>query len=176
MKKALFVFAAIVMMAGFSNKVMAQTEAAASSDAFATIVAPIAIVHDGNDLQFGTLIAGSGTTTVSVLNVRTFSVPEINPGDQGVTPTAAVFSVSGSPTYTYSIAFTNATENLTFDVSNTMSAGTFIASTTTDGVGLTGTLDALGDDELTVGATLTVTAGLPSGLYAGSFEVTVAYN
>ena len=176
MKKIILSFLAIVMVVGFSNKVMAQNSDAATSPALATIVAPIAIVHDGSNLQFGTIIAGAGWVKVDVAGTRTFEDDAMNPGDQGVTPTAAVFSVSGAPTYTYSIAFTNTTEVLTFDVSNTMDAGTFIASTASDAEGLTGTLDGSGDDVLTVGATLEVTTPLSSGVYTGSFEVTVAYN
>jgi len=178
MKTKLLSLVAIFMIAIFSNNMMAQTNSAAvSSDAFATIVAPISILHDGNDLQFGTIISGIGTVEVTTGSVRSFSNTDLNPGDQGVTPTAAVFSIAGQANYTYSIAFTNATENLTEPgSSDTMSAGTFLASTLIDGAGLTGTLDGSGDDTLNVGATLTVTSGLTAGTYAGTFEVTVAYN
>lgn len=183
MKKIIFCLLTVGMIVGTSNKMNGQTTNTdvASSDAFATIVAPIEITHSGADLQFGTIISGAGTVAVSTAAVgfagRTFSVPAMNPGDQGAQPTAAVFSVKGQPNYTYSIAFTNATETLTETVSSdTMSAGTFLASTLIDGAGLIGTLDGSGDDTLNVGATLTVTAGLSAGEYSGTFEVTVAYN
>ncbi|MDP3360026.1 MAG: DUF4402 domain-containing protein [Lutibacter sp.] len=178
MKKQLLSFAAIILIAGFSTKMMAQTTNtdSATSDAFATIVSPISITHDGIDLEFGTIISGVGTVTVTTGSVRSFTVAAMNPGDQGATPTAAVFSVAGQPNYTYSIAFTNATETLTETGFDTMSAGTFVASTLSEGIGAVGTLDGSGDDTLNVGATLTVTAGLNTGLYTGSFEVTVAYN
>jgi hypothetical protein len=178
MKKQLFSMAAILLIAILSNNVMAQdtNTDSATSDAFATIVSPISITHDGNDLEFGTIISGAGTVTVTTASVRSFSVAAMNPGDQGATPTAAVFSVAGQPSYTYSIVFTNATETLIETGLDTMSAGTFVASTLSDGIGATGTLDLSGDDTLNVGATLTVIAALNTGLYTGSFEVTVAYN
>lgn len=42
--------------------------------------------------------------------------------------------------------------------------------------GLTGTLSAAGTDNFTVGGTLEVAAGQTTGLYTGTFDVTVAYN
>lgn len=179
MKKIILNLFAIGMIAGFSNSLNAQitNTASATSPAYATIVAPIGITHtNGTDLEFGTIISGAGAVTVSTAGVRTFSNADLNPGDQGESPTSGQFYVSGEADYTYSIAFTNATEDLTETASATMTAGSFLASTLIDGEGLTGTLNASGDDTIEVGATLTVTAGLPSGLYTGSFEVTVAYN
>ncbi len=174
MKKRLFNFGAILLIAGFSNNVMAQNEASASSDAFATVVAPIGIAHNGTDLEFGTMIKGIGTVTIPTSGPRTFSNSALNPGDQGVAPTPAVFTVTGEGAYTYSIAFTNPTETLTNPGSQTMIAGTFIALSA-DGEGLTGTLSS-GTDTVTVGATLTLDDDETAGIYAGSFEVTVAYN
>lgn len=176
MRKIILGFLAIVMVASFSTKVTAQTTNtdAASSDAFATIVAPIGIVNT-KALQFGTLIAGAGTVTVDVADGRTFSENAMNPGDQGATPTSAVFAVTGEKAYTYSVAFTNSTETLTGALAGTMSAGSFLASTSA-GVGLVGTLDASGNDGISVGATLTVIGDEAADVYTGSFEVTVAYN
>jgi hypothetical protein len=37
-------------------------------------------------------------------------------------------------------------------------------------------LDAAGNDTFNVGATLVVGANQPSGVYSGTFDVTVAYN
>ena len=41
---------------------------------------------------------------------------------------------------------------------------------------VTGTLSADGNDSFTVGGTLTVAAAQTAGEYAGTFNVTVAYN
>lgn len=174
MKKMIIGLFAIGMMAGLSNKLVAQTTNTdnATASAFATIVSPIEITKTV-DLQFGTIIKGVGTVTVATDNARTFSNTALNPGDQGTTPAAAVFTVSGEGAYTYSIAFTNATENLT-NGAVTMVAGSFVALSS-DGEGLTGTL-ALGADTIKVGATLTLDNDEIPGLYTGSFQVTVAYN
>lgn len=177
MKKIIISLFAIGMIAGLSNNLNAQTNTAnTTSDAFATIVAPIAISHEGlDDLQFGTVISGAGTVTISTAGVRTFTNSALNPGDQGAAPTAAVFNVSGEDGYTYSIAFTNATEILTLTAgTDTMEVNSFLASSS-DGEGLTGTLTG-GTDQIKVGATLTVAGSLGSGVYTGSFELTVAYN
>jgi hypothetical protein len=174
MKKIIISMFVIVMIAGISNKLVAQTNSDnATSSAFATIVAPIGISHSGSDLQFGTIIKGIGTVTLATTDVRTFSNAALNPGDQGVSPAAAVFTISGEGSYTYSITFTNATEILT-NGTNDMEASSFVALSS-DGEGLTGTLSA-GTDTVKVGATLTLDNDETAGEYVGSFEVTVAYN
>ncbi len=176
MKKIIFNLFAIGILAGFSNSLNAQTTntASATSPAYATIVAPIGITHSGNDLQFGSMIKGTGTVTVGTNDARTFSTAALNPGDQGAAPTAAVFTVTGEDAYTYSIAFTNASETLTNPASNTMVASDFVALSGGGGAS-TGTLTG-GTDAIKVGATLTLDNDETAGLYTGNFEVTVAYN
>lgn len=176
MKKIIIGLFTIGMIVGLSNNLVAQTTntATTSAAAYATIVSPIAITKTV-DLQFGTMIKGIGTVTVGTNDARTFSNTALNPGDQGASPTAAQFTVTGEGVYTYSIAFTNATETLTSGTdATTMTAGSFVALSS-DGEGLTGTL-AAGSDTVKVGATLTLDNDETSGLYTGSFEVTVAYN
>lgn len=177
MKKLVLSLIAVGMIVGLSNELQAQTTANASSDAFATIVAPIAISHSGTDLQFGTIISGtgSGTVMVTTAGVRTFSSPALNPGDQGATPTAAVFTVTGQANYTYDITLPASDVTLTESVSSdtmTIAHATF----TSDPAATAGNLGAGGSQAVNVGATLTVTASLSSGTYEGSFDVTVAYN
>jgi hypothetical protein len=171
MKKVLFVFAAVVMMAGFSSKVVAQdtNTDAASADAFATIVAPIDITKTG-DLQFGTIIAGVGTVTVDVASDRSFSVPAMNPGDQGETPTAAAFTVTGEGTYGFDITLPGDEDVVLTKDLESMTVTDFTSSEGASSALVVGTKD------FTVGATLNVTALLSSGEYTGSFSVTVAYN
>lgn len=84
---------------------------------------------------------------------RTFSNPSLNLGGQGVSLTVAVFTVSGEGIYTYSIAFTNATEVLS-NGESTMEVSNFVALSS-DGESLTGTLSN-GADQIQVGATLTL--------------------
>lgn len=178
MKKIIISLFVIGMMTGLSNNLVAQTTNTdnASASAYATIVAPIAIEKSA-DLQFGTMIKGTGTVTVATTGVRTFSVDAMNPGNQGVTPAAAVFSITGEASYTYSIAFSQASITITNAGSQEMEVGTFVAySLTDDATGTTGTLSGGGTDTVKVGATLTLDNDETAGEYTGSFTVTVAYN
>jgi hypothetical protein len=170
MKKTLLIFTAILMMAGLSNRVMAQTNSASDdADAFATIVAPIAITKT-IDLQFGSVIAGVGTVTVDVASVRTYSVPAMNPGDQGETPTAAAFTVTGEGGYGFDITLPDNDDVVLVKGAEDMTVTDFTSSEGSSTALVGGTKD------FTVGAKLTVETGLSSGEYTGSFEVTVAYN
>jgi hypothetical protein len=175
MKKIILL--AITVIAGFSNNVQAQSTNTdtATAAAFATIVAPIAITKT-TDLQFGTVISGAGTVVVATNDTRTIAVSALNPGDQGAAPTAAVFTLTGEASYGYSIVIDANVPLLNTGGSDTMSMGSFIADNNSGAGVSTGALSSSGADTIKVGATLTVTAGLTAGTYAGSFNVTVAYN
>jgi hypothetical protein len=175
MKKIILL--AITVIAGFSNNVQAQSTNTdvATAAAFATIVAPIAITKT-TDLQFGTVISGAGTVVVATNDTRTIAVSALNPGDQGAAPTAAVFTLTGEASYGYSIVIDANVPLLNTGGSDTMTMGSFIADNDSGSGVSTGTLSVSGADTIKVGATLTVTAGLTAGTYAGSFNVTVAYN
>jgi hypothetical protein len=59
----------------------------------------------------------------------------------------------------------------------TMSIGTLLARFNGAGAdAVTSTLSGTGTDSFTVGGTLAVAAGQVAGVYAGIFNVTVAYN
>ncbi|MHB9141405.1 MAG: DUF4402 domain-containing protein, partial [Paludibacter sp.] len=68
------IFAAIVMMAGFSTTVMAQATASANATAAATIVTPIAITKTV-DMNFGNVAVGAsaGTVILAPAGTRTTS-------------------------------------------------------------------------------------------------------
>ena len=175
MKKIILFFAAIVMVAGFSNTVVAQTTANVDNNATATIIAPIGITA-GADLAFGNIIKGAGDVTVDVNGTRTISA-SMKPGNQNGTITAGVFNVSGEAAYTYTITLpANDVVTIT-DGSDPMDVNDFNCFTATDNdAGVSGTLNGSGTDVITVGATLTVAADQATGAYTGTFNVTVAYN
>jgi len=174
MKKSILIFLAIVMVVGFSNKVMAQTTATASATATATIIAPIAISKSGTDLSFGNVIKGAGTIVVAPAGTRT-GTAALLPGDQVGIVTAAVFTVTGEGSNTYAITLPSSD----YTITNTTGSGgeTMTVNAFTSTPSGTGTL-ASGSQELRVGATLNVSDGQVSGVYtnATGFDVTVNYN
>ena len=173
MKKQILSLVAILLIAGISNNLMAQTTNThmATADARATIVAPITITWNNVNLEFGSIIAGNGWVKVAAADdARTFQVAAMNPGDQGDTPSAAQFTVGGSTTYGFDITLpADGVVTLT-NGTDTMAVNTFESSEGTTSALVAGTKD------FNVGATLVVTDAKSSGLYTGTFDVTVAYN
>lgn len=177
MKKTIFIFAAIVMVAGFSTKLLAQ--ATENTTAGAVIITPISIAET-SPLHFGVMavLAGTpGTCVLTTQGVRS-ATGGVNLSAQAPLATNAAYDVSGQASTTYAITLP-ATITVTETVGSvaTMTIGTLLARTASAGAdGLTGTLDGLGADSFTVGGTLTVAAAQLAGTYAGTFDVTVAYN
>lgn len=129
--------------------------------ATAVIVAPIAIVHDGGALDFGTIVPGTTGGTVVVTTAGVGSVT----GDVTFVPTSTnsedTFTVTGDANRDFNIV-----------AGNEVMAG---MSFTTD-VATTGSLDASGLATVSVGGTLTVAANQAAGTYNGTYDVTVSYN
>ncbi len=109
----------------------------------------------------------SGTVTVTPEGARSSSGGVTLAGPAGVSP--STFTVSGEPALAFSIVLTSSTT--LSDGGSAMTVDSFTSSPES-----TGTLDASGNREIRVGATLHVAAGQTSGSYAGSFSVMVAYN
>jgi hypothetical protein len=176
MRKLTFLFAAIVMMAGFTGKAMAQdTENTAAG---AVIIIPITIT-ESSPLHFGVMsvLSGtSGTCVLSTLGVRT-QTGGVNLSAQAPAATTAAYDVAGQVSTTYAITLPASSVVTNGTPAEDMTIDAWFAQTASSGVdGLTGTLDGSGDDTFTVGGTLNVAAAQPAGTYAGTFDVTVAYN
>jgi hypothetical protein len=163
-----------IVMTAFTVATFGQ--ASDVSAASATIVSPIAI-NNTRALEFGNIAAaaaaGSVTLSPDAATTRSF-VGVTLPAVTG-TVSSAEFEVTGTPAYTYSIAITPASVNITNGGGQTMSVGSF---TSTPTVLAGGTLDATGAQNIYVGATLTVGANQAPGTYtnASAFTVTVNYN
>jgi hypothetical protein len=174
MKKVLILFAVVVMITGYSTKVMAQ--ATENTAAAAKIVTPLSITETSS-LHFGTMaiLAGSpGTCVLSTMGIRT-QTGGVNLSVQAPTASNAAYNVSGAINTTYGITLPS-TITVTSGASN-MTINALLARTASAGVnGLTGTLSASGTDNFTIGGTLNVAAGQVTGIYTGTFDVTVAYN
>jgi hypothetical protein len=164
-----FLVSGIVMIA-FSATTFAQVSATAT--ATATIVSPIAIAKTV-DMNFGNVAASAalGTVVLTPAGGRSATGGVTLPATAG-TVTAASFTVTGTPGYTYAITLPAAALTITSG-GPSMTVDTWTSSPTP-----TGTLVA-GTSTLTVGATLHVGANQASGVYgvpAETFTVTVNYN
>jgi hypothetical protein len=172
MKKILLIFAAILLMAGFTNKVMAQATDTKSNDAKASIIGAIALTV-ANPLEFGAITPGTGGTVIIDVEggrTKTGTVGLVT----GTAPTAASYTVTGTGLATYAI--TIPTDPII--ITNTTGASETMEVTEMDCSygALTSVFAAGGTDAFTVGGTLTVLTGQVAGFYTGPFEVTVAYN
>jgi hypothetical protein len=174
MKKLVILIAAIILITGYSSKVMAQ--ATENTAAAAKIVTPISITETAS-LHFGTMAISAGTPGTCVLStqgVRT-QTGGVNLSVQAPAASNAAYSVSGAVSTTYGITLPS-TITVSQGASN-MTISSLLARTASAAAnGLTGTLSLTGTDNFTVGGTLNVAAGQATGVYTGTFDVTVAYN
>ncbi|HMK02837.1 MAG TPA: DUF4402 domain-containing protein [Ferruginibacter sp.] len=165
-------FTIAILMISLAANSFAQSTAFASTTA--VLVTPIAISKT-TDMHFGTVAASSTAGTV-VLNWANGVSPtggaSIPTG--GITPTTAVFHVTGQGTSGFSIAIPGAPITLSNGV-QTMTVSDFTCDEGASANLVAGALD------IYVGATLNVGVGQASGTYtkAGSLSglfVTVNYN
>jgi hypothetical protein len=154
----------------------AQQSASATGNASVTLLAPIQLAAV-NTLSFGEVIelsANQGTVAIAAATGQATYSSSLGTGPSPTsTPQAGSFTVTGSGNATYTVTLpSSATLTSTTNSGNTMSVGTF-----TDAVssGTLGTLPAGGTQTLLVGATLTVPASQPGGIYNGTYQVTVQY-
>ena len=174
-KNSILLVLALVMTA-FSSKIMAQ--ATENTAAGAVIITPISITETAA-LHFGVMsvLAGTpGTCVLSTLGVRT-QTGGVNLSAQTPVATNAAYNVAGQASTTYALTLP-ATITVTKAVTlETMTIGTLLARFNGAGAdAVTSTLAVGGTDSFTVGGTFTVAAAQVAGTYAGTFNVTVAYN
>ena len=165
MKKLLALF---VVVLGFSAVSFAQSTATAVSSA--TIIGPITLSKTV-DLNFGNVAVDNTLGTVLLTNagVRSKTGGVTLPAITG-TVTPAKFKVNGEGTSTYSITLPTTDQTISDGASHNMTINAFECS-----AGAVGTLVG-GTQDFTVGATLNVGASQATGVYTGSFNVTVNYN
>lgn len=186
MKKTLMIFAAVLLMAGFSNTVMAEggTSASASTSAGAVLIVPMTItqsapLHFGSITLLSTTAAGT-VTLASGANTRTFSAGVEAASVSSDPATNAAYDVTGTYNETYALVLPSGDITLT-EVGGTNAAtmivNAFTASFTAAGAtATTSTLSATGADDFTLGATLNLAIGQTGGIYSGTFPVSVDYN
>ena len=180
MKTTLKIFAAIVMIAGFSTTLMAQSNTK-NTAAGAKIVKALTLTQT-SALHFGTMTIPTAAEDLELTTgtVRIPSAPaNITLLTQIPIPANAAYTVAGSAAGAYTISLpandivkiTNGTPAVDMYVNS------FTAKTLSAGIdGFTGLLDINGADSFVVGATLKLANAQPFGVYAGTFDVTVNYN
>jgi hypothetical protein len=176
MKKHFIIFVAIVIMAGFLNKVNAQ--AIENTAAGAVIITPISITETAA-LHFGVMSVLTGTAGTCVLSTTgsRSATGGVNLSASTPTATNAAYTVAGQANTTYAITLPGSITVTKAVTLETMTIGSLLARTASAAAdGLTGTLNGSGGDSFTVGGTLSVAAAQTTGTYTGTFDVTVAYN
>jgi hypothetical protein len=172
MKNLLRIIAIAIVLTGISFSSFAQVSATAHTTAW--IVTTINLVKNV-DMEFGNLaVTGTaGTCILSPASVRTPGGGVTLPAITG-TVSAAEFTVSGAPGYTYAITLP-ASVILTrvLGGGTPMTVDAFTSTPTP-----TGQIQAGGTQTLYVGATVNVNANQMAGEYhsANDFSVTVNYN
>jgi len=170
MKTLTSIFASLLLVVAINFSVNAQTASAtASAEASARIIAPLEIFKMA-DLKFGNIAAGpsAGTVVIATDDARTKS-GGVTLVEAGNVSNAASFDIVGYPEATFTIDIPGSI--MIYSGSDEMVVDEFESS-----LGSLSTLDALGESNLKVGATLNVEPNQAPGLYTGSFDVTVAYN
>lgn len=167
--KRLSALAAVVSAFSFSS----YGQASETANASATIVIPISI-EKVSDMDFGNVAVSAsngGTVELTPAGSRSAVGGTTLPSITG-TVSAASFTVSGTPSYTYSITLPNSV-TIEDAFSNSMTVDVFTSNPSS-----TGQLSVGGSQVLNVGATLNVSAAQPAGVYTSTtpFTVTVNYN
>ena len=169
MKKFILSFVAILMIAGFSSRVVAQSDA--DCDATATLIIPISIANDVA-MDFKTVAASA--TAGTVVMAATAGAALTPTGGCTVisgTPTAGKFTVTGEGTQVFTITLPSSASTLTGSVSGDITVDTWTCSEPLTTAALVG-----GTLVFYVGGTLNIGVDEVAGTYTGSFNIIVDYN
>ena len=181
MKKTTIIIAAIIMMAGFTTKSMAQATLLHNT-AGATLLTTIGLSQTSG-LNFGTIAIGAGPGTVSINTAGNRTIESgsgITLLTSGVSaPHAGVFSVTGTAGYTYSVAMPG-----TITVSsgaNTMTIDSYVAKADAGteaayNSATAYTIPVGGVSTYYIGGLLHISSSQAQATYAGEYAVTVNYN
>jgi hypothetical protein len=171
MKKVTIILTGVILMALTSVNVMAQSSATASSDASAKIVKAITLTNE-RMLNFGTLVPTNAAGDVIITSDNTRPViTNVKYIGQESDYSSALFTVTGEQEYNFALTLPGNDEVTLSSGSNTMVVKNFTSELDETG----NEFPESGSIEFGVGATLEVQANQVSGLYEGSFNVTVAY-
>lgn len=163
------------LMGGLFSVMAADPVATAAIDV--ELMEPL-VLEKVTDMQFGRVTLDGNGEGVLVLSVdNSVSATNLITGQAGgATPAAAVFSVAGSNAANYAVLVPTTSAVLSKDGSTeTLTVQDFTVKLPTKAVGVTtGTIGS--DNSFAVGATLTIPETQTSGMYQGSFSVSISYN
>jgi hypothetical protein len=159
-----------VLLIAISGSAFAQSSASVTTTGSATIIQPITLTQ-GTGLAFGTIVrpgAGTGTVTIdATTGTRTVANGVVALAS---TTSRGVYTVNGEGGQTFSIAVP-ANFNLT---------GPSTIPVTLTPTGSTGTLSnalgTAGTASFGVGGNFSIANTTATGVYSGTYAVTVAYN
>ena len=159
--------AALSMLAGAA---FAQSSASQTTTGTSTIIQPITLTA-GTGLAFGTLVrpsTGSGIVTID----QTSGGRTVTGGVVALASTTsrATYTVGGEGGQTFSIAVP-----ASFNLTGPSTIPVTLTPTATTGT-LSNAIGASGTAAFGVGGNFTIAAATTTGVYSGTFNVTVAYN
>jgi len=181
MKKTILVFAAIVMIVGFTTKTMAQVTLTGNT-AGATLVKVLTITNV-TPLNFGVIGITSGTAGTVVMGTdgtRTPGASTTTIVNTGTQKTVAEFDLTGTTdaVYTISIPSPIVVSTAGGGANKTMNINTLKvkvdAAAEADASGATGTLTS-GASVFLLSGKLNIGSAQVLGVYAGTYDVTVDY-
>lgn len=159
--KKLLMLVVFVFVAGVA---FAET-ASDTGSAVAKIIAPISIVHQSGDLDFGVLIKSNTAGTVTIPAVASPTAQDVNVQRATGAVSSDHFVVDNDDGFTFTISLPS---SITVSNGNT---GSMTVNAFTHSCPGSCTLDG----DLYVGGTLQVGANQESGDYTGSYTVTLTY-
>lgn len=160
----------LLVMAGWSVNALAGT---ATGSGTATIIAPVSVLADAQQLNFGTISSDSNGGSVLV-SPDGATVTHTGVADGGGTPQGGSFTVTGVAGATISVSTPASFDLIAVGFSGGVDMPVNSIVTAVNGVvGATGVL--AGGDKVTVGGTLTVGNDQAADTYVGSYTLTVNY-
>jgi hypothetical protein len=179
MTKTVMVFLVVFMFVCLPNVVKGQ---ATQNTSIGCVILQGLTIKESTPMHFGTMSIPTAPTDIilSTNTTRTATSPSsINLVDQPPYSSVATYTVAGSSDATYAIVLPpDGTVTLSNgSPANDMSVVNFTARSSLASVDSpTGTLSSSGEDKFVVGATLKLGESQPSGVYTGSFNITINYN
>lgn len=169
MKTLRILFVITIAVMSFTAKSFCQTATSDAAVVGADILTPIA-VSKTTDMQFGKIVSSvaGGNVVLGVDNSRTPTGVTL-PATTG-TVSAAVFHVTGSGDYTYTITLPAAPITLTGPDDKTMTISNFTSNPSGTGQLTDGAQD------VAVGAKLNIGANQEAGTYTNNSDFTISVN
>lgn len=191
MKKFIISLLIVAAFVAIPVSVFAQEGTTLQTDAKANVVNALKLVTNtgggefgGGSLNFGSITPGNtgGSVTMAPTSGTDFGTRTAQGTVDliGTDASCALYTVTGTAGSVYTVTLPSTDDDVTLTGpagagTNTMTLNTF--SINVDGnAAATGTLNAGGTSNFAVGGKLTVASDQNAGAYAGTFNVTVAYN